>query len=555
MIIGRITGNLIESYCLDQDTMLVPYGEAPKPIKDFRSGDRINAVDELGRPIVTEVVALHDHGTIEGFEVCFNDGYKVICSKNHKFLTPQGMVALEDIVTFGMEVFCEPITQNGWVADPLSADIFNQSGMASPQKGMYGLSLDSTGRKGSNDEFGKELKGPKETRGVEISMRNGFPYAPPESLAHGRVQPMPNDLEGVFERKSFQVEAEQPRASKKELRSREGDVYATTTKRPRVSCKTLGQSKRNFQSLAQRKPGQVQRKHEKSMERKKALQNGSLVAIQRDPNLGHYSDSMWGRTQTGGLRVSGSQNMGRSGRRLSFSRNDQTTSRKNQTAGFYFKGGGFGPQGRSPDSCELSVLQSTKQNTRNEARMATTIYANAPLTSTGGLVPRKIVRVRSVGERRMYDLEVSHPKHNFLLPNGVVTSNSETAIHFFPSDKRKLYNANKALRRCEDPEDFNEIAIKVNELAKQEHYRTDPEEIRNLLAATHSSSTDATITNKDSATPSVSTGQDYGSKLASDEASRPDNSYEKQELLGKMAVAIKSLTVFEQKILKLKGIN
>lgn len=25
----------------------------------------------------------------------------------------------------------------------------------------------------------------------------------------------------------------------------------------------------------------------------------------------------------------------------------------------------------------------------------------------------------------MYDLEVAHPKHNFLLPNGIVTSNSQ----------------------------------------------------------------------------------------------------------------------------------
>jgi hypothetical protein len=56
-------------------------------------------------------------------------------------------------------------------------------------------------------------------------------------------------------------------------------------------------------------------------------------------------------------------------------------------------------------------------------------YSDAPLSSTGGLVPRRIVRVSPVGPRRMYDLEVSHPKHNFCLPNGVVTSNSHAVAY------------------------------------------------------------------------------------------------------------------------------
>lgn len=56
-------------------------------------------------------------------------------------------------------------------------------------------------------------------------------------------------------------------------------------------------------------------------------------------------------------------------------------------------------------------------------------HSDAPLASTRSLVRRKVVRVRSVGKQRMCDLEVAHPKHNFLLPNGVVTSNSHAVCY------------------------------------------------------------------------------------------------------------------------------
>jgi len=62
-------------------------------------------------------------------------------------------------------------------------------------------------------------------------------------------------------------------------------------------------------------------------------------------------------------------------------------------------------------------------------RVGTATYSDAPLTNTGNLVPRRVVRVRSVGVKRMYDLEVAHPKHNFLLSNGAVTSNSHSVCY------------------------------------------------------------------------------------------------------------------------------
>jgi DNA polymerase III alpha subunit len=57
------------------------------------------------------------------------------------------------------------------------------------------------------------------------------------------------------------------------------------------------------------------------------------------------------------------------------------------------------------------------------------VYSDAPLSCTGSLVRRRVVRVSPVGFGRMYDLEVSHPKHNYLLPNGVITSNSHAVCY------------------------------------------------------------------------------------------------------------------------------
>jgi len=110
---------------------------------------------------------------------------------------------------------------------------------------------------------------------------------------------------------------------------------------------------------------------------------------------------------------------------------------------------------------------------QTQARTHEMAYSDAPLSSTGSLVSRRVVSYRSVGPRRMYDLGVSHPKHNFLLPNGVVTSNcgkerhrpdlpilnvyvsdetlttvSEADYNTFSSDQKFKYVPDKAYAGC-----------------------------------------------------------------------------------------------------------
>ena len=74
-------------------------------------------------------------------------------------------------------------------------------------------------------------------------------------------------------------------------------------------------------------------------------------------------------------------------------------------------------------------------NRGNETGMVGLISEHAEVTDTRSLVSRKIVRVVPVGRQRMYDLEVACSTHNFLLPNGVVTSNSHACAYTYVSSR------------------------------------------------------------------------------------------------------------------------
>lgn len=88
---------------IDQDTVLIVDGKE-KPIKDCVAGETIESIDENGNLINTEIVALHDHGELEAFEIELDDGTTVVCSINHKFLTSEGMKPLSEITERGLEI-------------------------------------------------------------------------------------------------------------------------------------------------------------------------------------------------------------------------------------------------------------------------------------------------------------------------------------------------------------------------------------------------------------------------------------------------------------------
>jgi len=174
-------------------------------------------------------------------------------------------------------------------------------------------------------------------------------------------------------------------------------------------------------------------------------------------------------------------------------------------------------------------------------------FKNAPLTKAGGLVSRKVVRVRAVGKRRMLDLEVSHPKHNFLLPNGIVTSNSETLVHFYPNDKRKIYRFNKVVRKHKEGSiDYEKLVEEINIDAKPEH-KTTASEMADLASA-------ASLISTESGTDEEILRGGILSRCEAPVSVQPDVIVERNDSFLRLNQAICKLSVFEQKLLKLRGV-
>ncbi len=125
---------------------------------------------------------------------------------------------------------------------------------------------------------------------------------------------------------------------------------------------------------------------------------------------------------------------------------------------------------------------------------------------------------------------------------------SETLIHFYPVDKRKIYRANKLAGRQTGPLDFDEVAMHVNQGAEEIH-RTTSSEISSLMAAASTVSADAMMT-RDEDDESVRVTD----RFAAPPSCQPDIQTEQQEAQGLLAAAAATLSPFDRKILRLSGV-
>jgi len=398
-------------YSVDGDTILESCtGE--KRLADFVPGDTVHGVGDLGQVLETSVVALHDHGILAGFEVEFEDGYKIVCSKDHKFLTDLGQAPLYAIVRGGLEVYSEPGMQDRWLAKQVRPCLSKgQRIQRAPQElsEMQGNSSQSQGgvcpemAQGAPRGIQKSCRGWSRWDGslaCRTSWRGDFRNQAMEGAEPGRLQEESSSFccgdEGVAKITSQGVCGSLCRTA--------GFSKEVETGAPRGICSKYQEDVRDPQDWEY------------------ILQGREMASGIRDLGLAGSSDSLWRRAQASGLCFSGPQDLGGSGRLLPLLRvSGPHLSGEDPSSRPDVKSGSIGPSRCDVDSISGELLYEGRQD---EAGMAPVVYSHAPLASTGNLVLRRIVSVRYVGERHMYDLEVSHPKHNFLLPNGVVTSNS-----------------------------------------------------------------------------------------------------------------------------------
>lgn len=123
---------------------------------------------------------------------------------------------------------------------------------------------------------------------------------------------------------------------------------------------------------------------------------------------------------------------------------------------------------------------------------------------------------------------------------------SETLIHFYPIDKRKIYRANKLLRRQTDTKpNYDELAAQVNVgMAPGGH--TNGAELASLMLAQSYVSSETPLEDED---------ERPTEKYASPITSQPDYAVEENNSLQAVYYAISKLPVLDQKILKLKGLS
>jgi DNA-directed RNA polymerase specialized sigma subunit len=130
----------------------------------------------------------------------------------------------------------------------------------------------------------------------------------------------------------------------------------------------------------------------------------------------------------------------------------------------------------------------------------------------------------------------------------LIENYSDTMLHFWPGDKRKIYRANKA-QRHQKSEDFDSLSEVVNSGVALDN-PTNPSEIQNLVSA-------STHFSLDSPAPDTDDGEKctLSDTYSDTEDVRPDVMVEKAQTYRNLYLAMEGLSILENKFLKMRGIQ
>ncbi len=373
-------------------TTILNFEGGSKALKDFVGGETIDSVDENGNSIKTQVVALHDHGQLPGFEVTWSDGNTVTVSAQHKFLTLEGQKPLYDIVNRNLGVFSR---------SQINDKVSTASASIKVRRLFSGPNSERPPRSTVDNKMWNDPKEPGEGR------------RPPASLPY-----LSGHQEGEHSKEDDCPQHPSGAASSLFSSSQEnfGSSRHSITAGSPNSRLAGGTSDRDSSYLGI------------SPEGGQTIEDGGVATHQRNSRLERSSCSLWRNTKTSGFCESRSQDLGGGGRILALLQSNPP-----RGASSYpiprcnAERRGVETPGCDVDQVSRELFQ--KLGREDGGRLAPVAYSDAPLAQTGSLVLRRIVRVRYVGLVHMYDLEVAHPKHNFLLSNGVVTSNSHAVCY------------------------------------------------------------------------------------------------------------------------------
>jgi DNA-directed RNA polymerase specialized sigma subunit len=127
---------------------------------------------------------------------------------------------------------------------------------------------------------------------------------------------------------------------------------------------------------------------------------------------------------------------------------------------------------------------------------------------------------------------------------------SQTVLHFYPEDRKRLYRANKYLARHSKEEINEQELLDLVNVDSDDDKKADIDIMRNLLQAAGVVSVDVRPTLNDE-----KDGDENVVRIAAPDESRPDCAFELDESLQMMIRNIRKLPLEDQKILRLKGIE
>ena len=130
-----------------------------------------------------------------------------------------------------------------------------------------------------------------------------------------------------------------------------------------------------------------------------------------------------------------------------------------------------------------------------------------------------------------------------------ISQYSAAMLHFYPSDQRKIYRANKYLsKHLKGDFEIGDVVKRVNDNAG-DNQKTDDDELSKLIAAASMLSADTKVPGELEDIPANI------NKFEAPYENRPDVQVETNEAMSKMKLAIEALPIFDKKILRLKGID
>lgn len=130
-----------------------------------------------------------------------------------------------------------------------------------------------------------------------------------------------------------------------------------------------------------------------------------------------------------------------------------------------------------------------------------------------------------------------------------IEAHSETLLHFYPQDRRKIYRARKLMGR-NGTLDTDEAVAEINQGVDPRHH-TDRAEVSHLMAAVACESADVEVDDPSGEGDFTHTRLDT---FAGDAELQPDVQAEELEARTKVGSAIGYLSLFDRKFLRLKGV-